>query len=111
MKKILITGGAGFVGRYFTKFFLDKKFEVVVVDNIEKYTGGLEPSKWPLYIPLDYKNFNFVKQDCRDWFKHCKKKMIVFNQKVGGRQMIENSPIAIADDLSIDSHFTVGNIK
>ena len=53
MKKILITGGAGFVGRYFTKFFLDKKFEVVVVDNIEKYTGGLEPSKWPLYIPLD----------------------------------------------------------
>ena len=109
MKKILITGGAGFVGRYFTKFFLDKKYKVIVVDNIEKYTGGLEPSKWPLYIPLDYKNFSFVKEDCRDWFKNSKDKDYdyVFHlaAKVGGRQMIENSPIAIADDLSIDSHF------
>ena len=38
MKKILITGGAGFVGRRFVKYFLEKKNKVIVVDNISKYT-------------------------------------------------------------------------
>lgn len=43
MKKILITGGAGFVGRRFTKYFLEKRNTVLVVDNISKYTGGIHP--------------------------------------------------------------------
>ena len=68
MKKILITGGAGFVGRYFTKYFLDKKDEVHVVDNVSHYTGGKQPKDWPLYLPIDYKNFFFHYKDCRDWF-------------------------------------------
>ena len=68
MKKILITGGAGFVGRYFTKYFLDQKYEVHIVDNIAQYTGAREPNNWPLFMPQDYKNFIFHKQDCRDWF-------------------------------------------
>ena len=38
MKKILITGGAGFVGRYFTKYYLDQKYELHVLDNIAQYT-------------------------------------------------------------------------
>jgi len=45
MKKILITGGAGFVGRRFVKYFLEKKNKVIVVDNISKYTGGIHPKK------------------------------------------------------------------
>ena len=45
MKKILITGGAGFVGRYFTKYFLDQKYEVHVVDNIAQHTGAKDPNK------------------------------------------------------------------
>ena len=34
MKKILITGGAGFVGRRFVKYFLDRGDKVICVDNI-----------------------------------------------------------------------------
>ena len=45
MKKILITGGAGFVGRRFVKHFLDQKHKVIVVDNLAKLTGGLHPKK------------------------------------------------------------------
>ena len=30
---------------------------------------------------------------------------------VGGREMIENNPIAVADDLSIDSHFWQWAVK
>ena len=115
MKKILITGGAGFVGRYFTKYFLDQKYEVHVVDNIAQYTGGREPSNWPLFMPQDYKNFIFYQQDCRDWFISNLKDdfdyVLHLAAMVGGRMMIEKNPIAVGDDLSIDSHFWQWAVK
>lgn len=59
MKKILITGGAGYIGNILTPFLLDKKFEVTVLDNlIHRQHGILENS----YNP----NFNFVYGDVRD---------------------------------------------
>ena len=37
MKKILITGCAGFIGYNLSKFLLKKKFFVIGVDNIDNY--------------------------------------------------------------------------
>jgi nucleoside-diphosphate-sugar epimerase len=109
MNKILITGGAGFVGRYFTKYFLEKNDNVLVVDSLEKFTGGINPNIWPFYKPYEYKNFSFIEQDCRIWFNNNNiddfDYVLHLAAMVGGRQIIENSPIAVADDLSIDSHF------
>ena len=109
MKKILITGGAGFVGRRFVKHFLDQKHKVIVVDNLAKLTGGLHPKKWTLFNPFDYKNFYFYKADCRDWFKNNNQSdfdyVLHLAAMVGGREVIENNPLAVADDLSIDSHY------
>lgn len=34
MKKVLITGGAGFIGSWITDLYLDEGYEVVVVDNL-----------------------------------------------------------------------------
>ena len=108
--RILITGGAGFVGRRFVKYFLDKRFEVVVVDSIVEKTGGLDPKNgWPLFSPFEYKNFSFHNLDCRNWF--VKNKYEYFDYVlhlaaiVGGREMIEKNPLAVAEDLSIDSDF------
>ena len=68
-KRILITGGAGFVGRRLVRFMLEKNYEVVVVDNLAKLTGAINPiDKWPLFEPRDYKNFTFQEMDCREWF-------------------------------------------
>ena len=110
MKKILITGGAGFVGRRFVKYFLDKGYQVIVVDNIAPLTGGIDPKNgWPLFNPNDYKNFKFYNEDCRLWFNRFKDKEIDYSlhlaAMVGGREIIENNPLAVADDLSIDSHY------
>jgi len=111
IKSVLITGGAGFVGRHFAEFFLKKKYQVDVVDNIAKFTGGIDPNKyiWPLYNPLDFKNFKFENLDCREWFKQNQNKYYdyVFHlaAMVGGRELIENNPIAVSDDLAIDSSF------
>ena len=110
MKKILITGGAGFVGRRFCKRFLDAGDQVVCVDPIAPDTGGIHPDKgWPLYQPRDYNNFHFHHQDCREWFKQHSDSdfdyVLHLAAMVGGRAMIENRPLAVADDLSIDAEY------
>ena len=109
-KRILITGAAGFVGRRLVRFMLEKSYEVVAIDSIAPLTGGVDPNQgWPLYNPKDYKNFTFHKIDCRDWFiKNLNEKFdYVFHlaAMVGGREIIENNPLIVAEDLSIDSHF------
>ena len=110
MKKILITGGAGFVGRRFCKRFLDAGDHVVCVDPIAPDTGGIHPAKgWPLYQPRDYSNFHFAHQDCRQWFKEHGDSdfdyVLHLAAMVGGRAMIENKPLAVADDLAIDAEY------
>lgn len=61
MERVLVTGGAGFVGRHLCKHLLDNKYEIDCVDSIVPLTGGINPNDgWPLYNPLDYENFNFL---------------------------------------------------
>ena len=110
MRKILITGGAGFVGRHFTRHFLDAGDEVHVVDCVAPLTGGVDPTVgWPLFDPRDYANFMFYPEDCRDFFNRERATdfdyAIHLAAMVGGRVMIEGNPIAVADDLSIDSEY------
>ena len=110
MRKILITGAAGFVGRRFVKYFLDSGDEVHAVDNLALLTGAIDPNiGWPLFNPLDYKNFIFYKIDCRDFFIQHKDTdfdyVLHLAAMVGGREMIEKNPIAVADDLSIDAEY------
>ena len=37
MKKILVTGCAGFIGYNLTKFLIEKKFFVIGIDNLDNY--------------------------------------------------------------------------
>jgi GDP-L-fucose synthase len=110
MKKILITGGAGFVGRRFCKRFLNAGDEVHCVDPIAQDTGGIDPEDgWPLFAPRGYENFHFYRQDCREWFRQRDDDdfdyVLHLAAMVGGRAMIENRPLAVADDLSIDAEY------
>ena len=36
IKKILITGGAGYIGSQITELLLEKNFEVYVIDNLSR---------------------------------------------------------------------------
>jgi nucleoside-diphosphate-sugar epimerase len=116
MRKILITGAAGFVGRRFVRRFLEAGDEVHAVDPIVPNTGGIHPDRgWPLFNPRDFAGFRFYHEDCRRWFEthhegdfdYCLHLAAV----VGGRQMIENCPLAVADDLSIDSAYWQWAVK
>jgi nucleoside-diphosphate-sugar epimerase len=79
--KILITGSQGFVGRYFIK-----KLEAHDLTLIDIKKGV----------------------DCRDFFKVVDTQydlVIHLAAIVGGRESIEGRPMAVADNLSIDSEF------
>lgn len=59
MNKILITGGAGYIGNILTEILLNKGFEVTVYDNLIHRQHGI----------MEYcrnKNFHFIYGDVRD---------------------------------------------
>ena len=108
MSRILITGGAGFVGRHFTNALLRRGDEVVCVDSVVPGTGGIDASNgWPLFEPRDFDNFTWIKQDCREYFKDNQNEKFdyIFHLAavVGGRLTIERNPLAVAQDLAIDA--------
>ena len=57
MKKIFITGGAGYVGSKMTPYFLDKGYKVTVYD-IMYFTDN--------FLPKNNSNLNIIKGDIRD---------------------------------------------
>jgi nucleoside-diphosphate-sugar epimerase len=110
MRKILITGAAGFVGRHLTRRFLEAGDEVHAVDSVVPLTGGIDPGRgWPLFDPRDYSHFHFFKEDCRDYFRRVAdddfRYCFHLAALVGGRLMIEYSPLAVAEDLAIDASY------
>jgi UDP-glucuronate decarboxylase len=55
--RVIVTGGAGFIGSHLCKALLDQKHEVVCVDNL--YTG----SKKNIQLLLKNPKFEFIQQD------------------------------------------------
>lgn len=105
MIRVLITGGAGFVGRHFVKHFADCGDEVTLIDNM---ISGVPPEDW-LHKPERTDRLKIHFTDCRsfltamnsgyfDLVVHCA-------AVIGGRLKIENDALAVATSMSIDSEF------
>ena len=103
--RVLILGGAGFVGRHFSRHYVNLGCHVHIVDNL---VSGLMPTAWP-FKPINIYKISWKNTDCRTFFRnslaanfdlilHCA-------AIVGGRTKIEGDPLAVATDLSIDAEF------
>lgn len=108
MRKVLITGGCGFVGRWFANALLDAGDSVVIVDNI---STGIYPRAWP-FQPNDVRRMQFFAEDIRKFIREpwadraCAYDLIIHCAAVvGGRLKIDGDPLAVATDLAIDSDF------
>lgn len=104
---ILITGGAGFVGRHFVSRCLEDGHAVTVVDALAESGGGIPPESWPHAMRNYAGEFEFSHEDCRVFFNHESPRkfdlILHLAAVVGGRLAIENQALAVADDLSIDA--------
>lgn len=60
MKKVLITGVAGFIGSHLAEYFLDRNFKVVGIDNM---STGNSSNLDAIYVLPKSKNFEFIKMD------------------------------------------------
>lgn len=105
MKTALITGGCGFVGRNFAAYLAKHDYQVTCVDNLVS-SSALHPRQWPMHLLCDVR---FIYQDCREFFADNPETsfdlVIHLAAVVEGRIIIEQDPIAVAQDLSIDAHF------
>jgi nucleoside-diphosphate-sugar epimerase len=106
MPVALITGGCGFVGRHFAHRLAFLGHDVWVVDNLAS-SGALHPDAWPLHLRCEAR---FIQMDVRDFFNAGPKDqdyelILHLAAIVEGRAVIENDPLAVAEDLAIDAMF------
>lgn len=62
MKKVLITGCAGFIGSHLSNYYLKRDFEVIGIDNLSRKGCSLN-----LQWLKDHKLFRFYEKDIRDY--------------------------------------------
>ena len=61
-KKILITGGAGYIGQNLISFFLKEKFKIFVIDNLStSYSINEKIKKYVKFYKFDLTNQKKVK--------------------------------------------------
>jgi UDP-glucuronate 4-epimerase len=102
MKKILVTGSAGFIGFHLSKSLLEDGFNVLGIDNInDYYDPSLKYARLEQLTP--YKNFTFQKIDIADRESLTKaftdfkpNKVVNLAAQAGVRYSIEN-PYAYMD--------------
>jgi CDP-paratose 2-epimerase len=113
MKKVLITGSAGLIGSEAVKFFAEKRFDIVGIDNdMRGYFFGPEGStKWNRKLLEEkYKNYQHYNVDIRDdekvrkIFKKHKFDLIIHTAAQPAHDWAKKEPLT---DFSINATGTV----
>lgn len=105
LKKILITGGAGFIGFHLSRFLLEQGYQVISIDNLNHYYEvSLKEDR--LSRLICYPNFQFKKMDLVDsqalqnLFKKVKPDIVVnLAAQAGVRYSIEKPETYIQSNL------------
>jgi len=103
---VLITGGAGFLGRHFSKWLLDRGHSVTIIDDL---STGLDLPKWPQITRSKVDEPFIMIGDMREILPRLNRAKfdlaIHLAAVVGGREAIEGKPILGAESIELDSIF------
>ena len=64
MKRILVTGGAGFIGSHTVDLLLDKGYQVRILDSLQE---RVHPRGWPGYLPAEVERVQGDVRSRADW--------------------------------------------
>ena len=105
MKKILLTGGSGYIGSILINYLLSKNYKVTVLDNLMYNQSSI-------INYLNNKNFDFIKGDVRDeslvssLIKNCD--IIIPLAGLVGAPICDKYPI-LAEDVNLKSNIKLIN--
>ena len=106
MKKILVTGVAGFIGYHLAKRLLEKGYELAGLDNLNNYYDP-QLKKDRLAQLINYPNFEFIKIDFTDqektrtfFAKQSFEQVIHLGAQAGVRYSLENPQAYIDTNLT-----------
>ena len=102
LKRILVTGGAGFIGSHLAERLVSERCHVTVVDNLQGAGGSLSNLSWA----KDVSNFDFVEADVRDWatVENLRGVDVVYNQMASKNTVSMDNPL---EDLSVNASGTL----
>jgi nucleoside-diphosphate-sugar epimerase len=100
--RVLVTGGAGFLGRHFANHHIAQDDDVVVLDNMSNPNSRMPKYGYHIFEDVAWLLRQYEKE--YDLVYH-------FAAPVGGREKISNDPMFNADSLRIDSQFFRWAIK
>lgn len=96
MKKVLVTGAAGFIGSKVSEMLLEEDYQVVGVDNLNDYYD-IQLKLWRLDNLKKYRNFIFYKINIENYEKlksifqfNCLETVINLAARTGVRYSLEN---------------------
>ena len=82
---VLITGGAGFLGRHFTHRFCQAGWQVTVVDCLQE-EDALLPEHWPPHLQCPPESLSFIHEDYRKYFQRMDATLLDSNEEVIKKQ-------------------------
>ena len=108
--KILVTGGAGYIGSFMTKRLLDDNYEVVVVDSLER--GHNKIDERATFMQGDLRDLNFVPKIFQE---HALDGIIHFAAYIAMGESMQNPFIYFQDNiqasLNLAEFATQNNVK
>ncbi len=105
MKKVLVTGAAGFIGYYLVKVLIDNDYEVIGIDNLNDYYDiTLKENR--INELINKPHFTFIKADINDYdgmkaifLKYYPEIVVHLAAYAGVRHSIENPDIYFKNNI------------
>lgn len=116
MTRIVITGGLGFIGHHLAKHYLDKNYQVTIVDNLFHHSDNAKLTKYRIeYLQASCENCVYLNHDCCEerslWerIKDTKPKAIIHLASYANQAAVNKDPSGACRSMPGNS-YSIANL-